>query len=197
MPGGCCYGNASAIAMIGHSCLINWFFNASWFVRTLKEQAHGKWKINGFLFPSLFPLYFFLSVSLSLFSVVLLLLVKLFPYVLRSVVMVFWIMIGSWRLLWMGEVGWERLVIWNAKGMSLFMAAFCEQLLRQTRNLMSCEYYEFLKQVRASYNITLLCIFILEIYWDQLWLESRAFISEPPLVFIKTSYAWALSIWSF
>lgn len=170
--------------MIGHSCLINWFFNASWFVRTLKEQAHGKWKINGFLFPSLSPLL--LSLSLT-FSVILLPLVKLFPHVLRSVVMVFWIMIGSWRLPWMGEVGWERLVIWNAKGMSLFMAAFCEQLLRQTQNLMSCEYYEFLKQARASYNITLLCIFILEIYWDQLWLESQAFISEPPLVFIKTS----------
>lgn len=63
MPGGCCYGNASAIAMIGHSCLINWFFNASWFVRTLKEQAHGKWKINGFIFP-LFPFSFFPSVAL-------------------------------------------------------------------------------------------------------------------------------------
>lgn len=44
LPGGCCHGNA--IAMIAHSCLINWFFNASWFVRTLK--VHGKWKINGF-----------------------------------------------------------------------------------------------------------------------------------------------------
>lgn len=49
LPGSCCYGNA-AIAMIGHSCLINWFFNASWFVRTFKEQVHGKWEINGFLF---------------------------------------------------------------------------------------------------------------------------------------------------
>lgn len=39
--------------MIGHSCLINWFFNASWFVRTLKEQVHSKWKINGFQFPLL------------------------------------------------------------------------------------------------------------------------------------------------
>lgn len=43
--------------MIAHSCLINWFFNASWFVRTLKEKVHGKWKINGFLFPSLPSLF--------------------------------------------------------------------------------------------------------------------------------------------
>lgn len=93
MPGGCCYGNASAIAMIAHSCLINWFFNASWFVRTLK--VHGKWKINGF--PSLSP--FFLS-----FLVLPLILLKLFPHVLRSVLTVFWIAIGSWRLPWMGEV---------------------------------------------------------------------------------------------
>ena len=92
--------------------------------------------------------------------------------------------------------GWSS-VIWNAKGMSLFMTAFCVQLLRQTQNLMSCEYYEFSKQARASYYITLLCIFIPAIYWDQLWLESRAFIFEPLLVFIKTSYARAFSIWSF
>lgn len=100
LPGGCCHGNASAMAMIAHSCLINWFFNASWFVRTLKEQVHGKWKINGFLFPSLSPLS-----SSPFFPVLLLILLKLFPHVLRSVVMAFWIMIGSWRLPWMGGGG--------------------------------------------------------------------------------------------
>lgn len=56
LAGSGCYGNGVAVAMIGHSCLINWFFNASWFVKALKEQLHGKWKINGFS----------LSVSLSL-----------------------------------------------------------------------------------------------------------------------------------
>lgn len=34
----------------------------------------------------------------------------------------------------------------------LFIAAFCEELLRQTPNLMSCEYYEFSKEARASCN---------------------------------------------
>lgn len=34
--------------MIGHSCLINWFFNASWFVEVLKEQLHWRWKMNWF-----------------------------------------------------------------------------------------------------------------------------------------------------
>lgn len=79
MPGGCCYGNASAIAMIGHSCLINWFFNASWFVRTLKEQVHSKWKINGFLFPSLFPFFLLFPPAFLL-----LILLKLFSHVSRS-----------------------------------------------------------------------------------------------------------------
>lgn len=71
MPGGCCYGNASAIVMIGHSCLINCFFNAYWFVRTLKEQVHGKWKKKKdyFIFftfscPS-FSIYVFLYFSLT------------------------------------------------------------------------------------------------------------------------------------
>lgn len=71
----------------------------------------------------------------------------------------------------------------------------CEQLLWRTQSLMPCEYYAFSKQ--PCCRITLLCIFIPAIYWDQLWLESQAFISEPPLVFIKTSYARACSIWSF
>lgn len=68
LPGVCCYGNASAIAMIGHSCLINWFFNASWFVRTLKEQVHGKWEINGFLFPSFFFFYSFFFRATTYFA---------------------------------------------------------------------------------------------------------------------------------
>lgn len=95
--------------------------------------------------------------------------------------------------------GGYSLVIWNANGMFFFCfffrAAFCEQLLRRTQSLMPCEYYAFSKQ--PCCRITLLCIFIPAIYWDQLWLESQAFISEPPLVFIKTSYARACSIWSF
>lgn len=155
--------------MIGHSCLINWFFNASSFVRRgpLKSKSMENGKLMDFYFPPSSPCFFS----------VLLILLKLFPHVLRTTVMVFWIMIGSWRLPWLG--GGSSSVIWNAKGMSLFTASFCEQLLRQTQNLMSCEYYEFSKQARASYNITLLCIFILAIYWDQLWLESWAFISEP------------------
>lgn len=43
--------------MIAHSCLINWFFNASCFVRAL--ALHGKWKINGFpsRFSHSFPLF--------------------------------------------------------------------------------------------------------------------------------------------
>lgn len=70
-----------------------------------------------------------------------------------------------------------------------FHAAFCEQSLKP------CGYYAFSKQ--SCCKITLLCIYIPAIYWDQLWLESQGFISEPPLVFIKTSYARACSIWSF
>lgn len=50
LPGGCCYGNVSAIAMIGHSCLINWFFNASWFVRTLKSKSMENGKLMDFYF---------------------------------------------------------------------------------------------------------------------------------------------------
>lgn len=185
MPGGCCYGNASAIAMIGHSCLINWFFSASWFVRTLKEQVHGKWKINGFLFPSFY--YIFLPPSFFCLT----------TYFAGAISSCFkkcsdGVLNYDWKLEIVMDGGGLSLVIWNAKRMSLFTAGFCEQLLRQTQNLMSCEYYEFSKQARAAHNITLLCIFILPIYWDQLWLECWAFISEPLLVFIKTSYARAL-----
>ncbi len=174
--------------MIGHSCLINWFFNASWFVRTLKEQVHGKWKINGFLFPSLSPFFLFFFCLTTYFAEAI---SSCFKKCSDGVLNY------DWKLEIAVNGGGYSLVIWNAKGMSLFMAAFCEQLLRQTQNLMSCEYYEFSKQARALYSTTLLCIFILAIYWDQLWLESWALISEPLLVFIKTSYTRAFSIWSF
>lgn len=96
--------------------------------------------------------------------------------------------------------GWGRFELGYLKckrSMFLFMAVFCEQLLQQTQILMPSEYDAFSKQAQASYSITLLCILIPAIRWDQLWLESEAFISEPPPMFIKTSYAWACSIWSF
>lgn len=141
-----------------------------------KSMANGKLMDFYFLFFS----FFFSSCLRYFFS-----LLKLFSYVLKKCSNV--VLNYDWKLEIAvdGGGGWA-LVIWNAKRMSLFMAAFCEQLLRQTQILMSCEYYEFSKRARTSYNITLLCIFIPAIYRDQLWLESQAFISEPRFVFIKT-----------
>lgn len=174
LPGGCCYGNASATAMIAHSCLINWFFNAPWYVRTL--QVHWIWENNGFSSASPFFWPSLVSLVISL---------QLFPHVLWSALM----FLTEWGRIQLGYLKCKRIFFF------FFRTAFCEQLLRRTQSLMPCEYYAFSKQ--PCCRITLLCIFIPAIYWDQLWLESQAFISEPPLVFIKTSYARACSIWSF
>lgn len=162
--------------MIAHSCLINWFFNAPWSVRTL--QVRWIWENNEFFSASSFfwP---------RLVSAVIL--PQLFPHVLWNGLM----FLTEWGRIQLGYLKCKRNVFLFFFFSSLpFVSSCCG-----AHSLMPCEYYAFSKQ--PCCRITLLCIFIPAIYWDQLWLESQAFISEPPLVFIKTSYARACSIWSF
>lgn len=94
LPGGCCYGNASATAMIAHSCLINWFFNAPWYVRTL--QVHWIWENNGFSSAS--PFFWPSLVSLVISP-------QLFPHVLWSALM----FLTEWGRIQLGYLKCKRI----------------------------------------------------------------------------------------
>lgn len=122
--------------MIAHSCLINWFFNASCFVRAL--ALYRKWKINGFFF----------SPTPSPVSPVLLLVL---PGVWRGAPVAFffffpqtWLDRGDGR----GRTDCSlRALIWKAKGRCLgTTVVFCAQPLR---NLMLRECRSFFKGGKA------------------------------------------------
>lgn len=175
LPGGCCYGNTSATAMIAHSCLINWFFNAPWYVRTL--QVHWIWENNGFSFS------FLLAQSC---------LTSNFAVAISSCFMKYTDV--SYRMgedtAWLFEMQTECFFFFFFSPRCLLWAAAAAHTESNAMWIL-CLFKAALLQ---NYSVV---HFIPAIYWDQLWLESQAFISEPLLVFIKTSYARACSIWSF
>lgn len=147
------------------------------------------WKLMDFYFPSLFPV-------LSPCSRRALPLLELFPCVLGKCSD--GVLNRDWKL--EVAVEWGEVRAWLFEMQKECLCSWLPFVSRcWGKHWAECCVNVTSFQSRPESRTALLCSVFLHtaIYWDQLWLERQTFMSEPLLVFIKTSYAWALSIWSF